>query len=186
MIDLRNKGLPETIEVDGESFLLNTDFRTWIKFGEVIKDRRNSILDCLFVFKDMTLLEAFHLPDNVFVELLNFYSNPNATPKGNTSHGDVVIDYVLDGEYIVGSFMSAYGIDLTVCDMHWHLFKALFLSLPDDTKIKQIMQMRAWHKDSQQYDDICKQQKNEWALPTKTKKVDESIMEEINNEFYNS
>ena len=46
-----------------------------------------------------------------------------------------IIDYVEDGEYIVGSFMQAYGIDLTICDMHWHMFKALLLSLPENSKM---------------------------------------------------
>lgn len=38
MIDLRIKGLPNSIEVGGKSYLLNTDFREWLKFGEMLKD----------------------------------------------------------------------------------------------------------------------------------------------------
>ena len=38
MIDLRTKGLPNSIQsLDGEPILLNTDFRLWIRFYEELE-----------------------------------------------------------------------------------------------------------------------------------------------------
>lgn len=56
-----------------------------------------------------------------------------------------VLDFDLDGEYIYASFMQAYGIDLIgeQGKLHWKKFFALFDGLPDDTKIKQVMRIRA-------------------------------------------
>lgn len=56
-----------------------------------------------------------------------------------------VLDFELDGEYIYASFMQAYGIDLINAQgkLHWKKFFALFDGLPDDTKIKQVMRIRA-------------------------------------------
>lgn len=56
-----------------------------------------------------------------------------------------VLDFELDGEYIYASFMQAYGIDLIreQGKLHWKKFFALFDGLPDDTKIKQVMRIRA-------------------------------------------
>ena len=39
MIDLRKKGLPNAIMVNGNSFLINTDFRKWIKVGKMLEER---------------------------------------------------------------------------------------------------------------------------------------------------
>ena len=83
------------------------------------------------------------------------------------------------------SFMSAYGIDLTTCDMHWHMFLALFRCLPENTKIKQIISMRSYRKDNTSYDTQCRKLKTAWALPQEIDAVDSEIVDGINEEFYN-
>ena len=80
--------------------------------------------------------------------------------------------------------MQAYNIDLTSVDLHWHMFKALFLSLPEDTKIKQIMQMRGYKKDNKSYDRQSEELKRVWSLnKTSTQDIDIS---DINELFYNT
>ena len=80
--------------------------------------------------------------------------------------------------------MQAYGIDLTSVDLHWHMFKALFLSLPEDTKIKQIMQMRGYKKDNKSYERQSEELKRAWSLnKTSTQDIDIS---DINELFYNT
>ena len=39
MIDLRKRNLPNTICVNGGFFSIKTDFREWLKFGELIKNK---------------------------------------------------------------------------------------------------------------------------------------------------
>lgn len=187
MIDLRKKGLPNHIEVAGKSYLLNTDFREWLKFGCMLQQKNHQISDFIFVVKqDITLLEILQNKDEFISKLLDFYTNNNATPRSdNSSVNDITVDYVLDGEYILASFMQAYHIDLTQCDMHWHMFKALFVGLPDDTKISQIMNMRSWKKSNIGYDEQCRKLKTLWSLPKNDKAQNEELLEEINNEFYN-
>lgn len=196
MIDLRNKGLPDAIEVDGKPFLINTDFRDWLKFGEIIESRafrmwvdlnfaeikEISFYDFLFLFKN-------EMPMSNFVpKLIEFYINQNVTPNDSgCGKSDVrPFDYILDGEYIVGSFMQAYQIDLTEVEhMHWHMFKALFLSLPENTKIKEIMSMRVWNErdEKRDYKEQKRKLREAWTLPENN--IDENeILEEINNDFY--
>ena len=59
MIDLRTKGLPNSINVGGKSYLLHTDFREWLKFGEMLKDdsifKDFNYIDLFFVIKDDVL-----------------------------------------------------------------------------------------------------------------------------------
>lgn len=185
MIDLRTKGLPNAIEVNGNSFLINTDFRTWIKFSEIIQKEDFVITDILFIFEsDINVLYLLSNEQEFLNQILNFYTNPNVTPKSESNLQNTVVDYILDGEYIVGSFLQVYNIDLTQCDMHWHMFKALFLSLPEDCKISQIMQLRSYEKNNLSYERHCEKLKRAWSLPIQNS-VDEELMQDINDEFYN-
>lgn len=179
MIDLRVKGLPTKLEVGGLFFDIDTDFRTWLKFGEIIKNKDCLLEELTFVFKGK--IPHVHFSE----ELMAFYINKNATPnyKGSSEN---VLDYILDGEYIVGSFMRAYGIDLTTIDMHWHLFKALFVSLPDDAKINQIMSMRAYKKVNKDFEQVALENKTAWKLPSITDSELDEILAEINEDFYNT
>lgn len=174
MIDLRKKSLPDTITVDGRDYLIKTDFRDWIKFSDLIETNR-PLSEYLYLMVDDIPLSNF------YPQLYEFYVNPNATPKATGSDKERYIDYIEDGEYIVAGFMQAYGIDLTKCDIHWHLFKALFVGLPDDTKIKQIMSMRAYKKDNKSYEAKCEELKKIWKLPQRNYK---EAIEEANQLFY--
>ena len=184
MIDLRNKGLPNTIVVDGRSFSIKTDFREWLKFGELMESNC-TIHDISHILNGVNERD---INDRIVYELMMFYNNPNATPNalGDDSSMIKTMDYILDGEYIVGSFMAVYGIDLTDCDMHWHKFKALLCSLPDDCKLRQIMGFRSYKKDNKSHEQNCKEMKKIWQLPSMTSEEESEILDGINDEFYNS
>lgn len=189
MIDLRKKDLPNTVTVNGKSYSIYTDFRKWLEFGELIKTQRK-YNEFYFLFKnknphdDLSILDIATQNEQVdFIPaLMNFYTNPNATPTGDGEE-NYILDYILDGEYIVGSFMQVYGIDLTSCDMHWHKFKALFVSLPDDCKIKSIIAKRSYKEDKRKMETILAEEKRAWTLP-ETKEDKSEIMQSINDEFY--
>ena len=180
MIDLRYKDLPQAIEVNGRSFLIDTDFRAWIKVGELFK--QDATLDqYLFLFtKDIPT-------DPVFIQAVQqFFYNPNVTPKFSDDSGYPVLDYVLDGEYIYGAFMQAYHIDLVDIDyLHWHKFKALVLCLPNNTMLKEIMGLRSWKKDNTDYETQCRRNKEVWSLPHENSAHDEELLNDINELFYN-
>lgn len=66
-------------------------------------------------------------------------------PRPHVGRQQRTVDFELDGEYIYASFLQAYGIDLLEEQgrLHWKRFIALFQGLPDDTKIREIMRIRA-------------------------------------------
>lgn len=178
MIDLRNNGLPKTVDVCGSPFLIKTDFREWLKFSEMIKgDCKLSDFEFLFVDKVPIV--------NFYKELVNFFINKNETPRLSTGRkGDIVIDYIKDGEYIVSSFMQAYKIDLTSIDyLHWHLFKALFVGLPDDTKIKQIISYRSYKKRNISSDTARSEMRSIWRLDQKDYEENKETKDKIRNHF---
>lgn len=175
MIDLRNKSLPNAIAVDGRDFLIKTDFREWLKFSELGKEQR-PLSDYYYLFVDeIPYCDFFHY-------LVDFYINENVTPNYSESSNEEIFDYILDGEYIVASFWKEYQIDLTSIDyLHWHVFKSLFIGLSDDSKIKQIMSMRAYKKSNKKYEEMCLENKRAWELP---KKQNDELIKEINELFY--
>lgn len=56
-----------------------------------------------------------------------------------------IIDFKVDSGYIYAAFMQAYGVDLYEQQgkLHWHKFIALLQSLPDNTRMREIMSIRA-------------------------------------------
>lgn len=171
MIDLRYRGLPSALEVDGETFRIKTDFRIWIAWLESLEV--NQIAETA-IFED-------EVPDgDSWVPVaVAFAKNESSTPHGGLGSTARAYDFVEDGEYVVGAFQQAYGIDLTdpELDMHWHRFLALFRSLPSDTVMSQAMAYRTWSKGSKEsYDSRMAKARTAWSLPAKKTVESESII----------
>ena len=156
MIDLTRDTLPSAILVGDEVFPVNTSFRVWITFGQVLEK------EGLFwggVFAD-------EVPDgDWFGAAMEFYLSENATPKKRSRQTAKAIDLVLDGDYITAAFQQAYGIDLTQGDMHWHRFKALLNGLPESTVLSRIMGYRTYERKKVDREAEMMRLREEWALP---------------------
>lgn len=186
MIDLRFKGLPDHITVADSPFLIKTDFRIWIGFEELLTRPRVQLADLWEYFDGNSLPTD---PDATISAMLDFYINKNQTPRsiGQDSQ-EKTVDFIADGEYIVAAFMQTYHIDLTSVEyMHWHLFKALFNGLPEDTYMSKIMGYRCYKKSTDKdLDTFYKDQKKRWELRRDKSEDEKAILAEINAEFYNS
>lgn len=183
MLDLREKSLPDYIEVDGSKYRIKTDFRHWLDFETKAKDPYDNLLNILDLLEDDVPQDKLF---NVYLELVAFYANENSTPKKTGSNFEQVVDFVDDGEFIYSSFLQAYNIDLLKVDMHWWIFKALFLGLPEDTKIKQIMGFRGYKPSKKTNEAMYKELKSAWMLPPKLTKEEQEAMQEWSNQFYNT
>lgn len=161
MIDLRHQ-LPTGIELGGELFLFDTDFRTWIEFLRIYEDAGVAWSG---VFSE-------RVPDgDEWVEpALEFAMSKNSTPTGSEGSAERALDFIEDGDYLVGSFWQAYGINLAEIEyMHWHVFLALFRSLPSSTKIMEIMSYRTFKESDlkEKPIDRYKKARSRWKLPVK-------------------
>lgn len=58
-----------------------------------------------------------------------------------------IIDFQVDYPLLWSAFDQCYQLDLNHEKMHWWAFKFRFDELPDTTKIKQVMQIRAMQPD---------------------------------------
>ncbi|HBG3259004.1 TPA: bacteriophage Gp15 family protein [Clostridioides difficile] len=143
--------LPESVEIDGKEYKINTDFRISILFEMLIQD--NSISDeekgenALLLYYPVIPVDTATAIDKI----IWFYScgkkenNVDDGYQGGAgSSKSQIYSYDYDDEYIYSAFLGQYGIDLQDIEkLHWWKFKALFKSLKEDTEIVKIMGYRA-------------------------------------------
>lgn len=168
MLDLRQRGLPNAIEVSGQAFLLNTDYRIWLDYPDVLMETP----DALFVDR------APIITQQVVDQLDFFYNPPREIPRGSSS-GVQVVDWQQDSDLIYAAFRQAYGIDLLTESLHWHIFRVLFDALPEDTLMVKVIQWRSYRGD----DKAMKELRNAWALPEKLSEDEQQAVDEFNELF---
>ena len=71
----------------------------------------------------------------------------------------------------MAAFQQTYGIDLTTSTMHWWRFRALFLSLPEDTLMHKIMCWRTADLSGMQSEERQRYEllRGAYALPAEVK-----------------
>ena len=145
-MNILTEKLPDCVEIDGELFDINTDFRVWIKIELLFSDD---------VPEGLKLPLALGLAFPVMPEnkqeageiLLAFYSGGLQTSrkskKKRPRRRKRIYSFEHDADYIYSAFLQAYGIDLSAAEMHWFKFRALFSALPEDCLFSKIMGWRA-------------------------------------------
>jgi hypothetical protein len=127
--------LPNVIRVNGIEISIHTDFRTWLKAGQIIRDSENrdtqevieSLADLILV--DFSDLYELH-PNDFISAITAFYSGfPRMVGEGSkkeTKKRKPDFDFEADAEFIYSSFALCYHIRLCEIDMHWWEFLILF------------------------------------------------------------
>ncbi len=126
--------LPDSVEFEGKSYAVHTDFRRWIAFFEAAGER--DLVGMLKVYRE--------LPPSAdtAVALALGFGNGAALPYGGGGKR-AVLDFETDAALIYAGFMGEYGIDLCEASLHWYKFCALLAGLGQDRRISQIMELRA-------------------------------------------
>lgn len=139
--------LPESVSLCGKSYPIKTDFKVWLRFHEIIKDKGKSpaekftdaVLCCFDPYK------CKNLPDSYEETLSVLFSFFAGTPKGKngTKPAEKVFDFTEDADYIFASFFQEYGIDLSESSMHWYKFLALLNGLSENSRLKKAVAWRS-------------------------------------------
>lgn len=144
--------LPEAVEIGGQEYEINTDFRIGIIFEALIQDET-----LLAEEKTYATLNLFFncIPHNVeeAIEKIKWFyiqgkeenkKEANSGAENNNNKHKKIFSFEEDAGYIYSAFLSQYGIDLQDTEhLHWWKFKTLFESLKDDNKIVKIMGYRS-------------------------------------------
>ena len=141
--------VPTTVDIDGISYEINSNFRNSILFELLIQD--NELTD---VDKITQALDLYYpvLPANIpeaIEKMLWFYrcgSNLDEIKSTGSGRGSKnnVYSFEYDSDYIYSAFLDQYNVDLQDIDyLHWWKFKAMFKGLKEDNEFVKIMGYRA-------------------------------------------
>lgn len=176
--------LPETVEVDGMEYEINTDFRTVILFELMMQDA-----DFPREQKPWQAIDLFYtdeVPHNIAKAtdaIIWFYAcgKPDRKKKENEageSSAKRIYSFEHDDDYIYSAFMSQYRMDLNEIEyLHWWKFRSMFNSIKEDEKIAKIMEYRSIDitpKMSKEQKSFYRRAKEMYALPV-SKSEEEKI-----------
>ncbi|MPM97945.1 hypothetical protein SDC9_145126 [bioreactor metagenome] len=144
--------LPDTVEVDGRIFPINSDFRTGILFELLIAEKE--LTNKQKIIKTLELFYENVIPNNTqnaLEKILEFYrcgknSDSQCKKSGESKKKirETVYSFDYDDAYIYAAFLDQYSIDLNDIEyLHWWKFQALFKGLKSDNEIVKIMGYRA-------------------------------------------
>lgn len=143
------EGLSDCIMVDGIKYAVRTDYRVWIKFGEIIADNtigtQKYLSAVLLCFDPRTVRVLPPNPAATLEAMCDFYACEklanarNNRMKSKCTEGGRVFSFSADWEYIYASFLSEYGIDLLTGDLHWQRFMALLRCLPENSQFMKLI-----------------------------------------------
>ena len=188
---------PEYVEIDGEKYKINTDFRVAIECNEIALDttiddeeRAMAIIYKLFGEKGLNDTDKY----DKLLELAKKYLGCGKEAEDTNNKPDM--DFVEDYSYIKTSFRSDYGINLDKEDMHWWEFFDLLNGLSNSEMgncciLNRIRNLRNYDlKDVQDTKDRQKirKAKEMVALKRDLKSKPKPTQEQINNakEFLNA
>ncbi len=145
--------LPDTVDIGGVEYPINTDFRISILFELMMQD--SSLPDEEKMQEAIRLYypEIPHDLKEAVEKLIWFYrcgkvekakKNTASQEEEENMQERLVYSFEHDDRYIYAAFLSDYGIDLQdVEDLHWWKFRAMFLALNDSCEFKKIMGYRS-------------------------------------------
>lgn len=168
-MNIKEKGCPNAVKVFGRIFRINTDFRVWLQYPDILN------VDLSRVFPEGIPI----ITQEVVDALDGFFSPSKDIPKVESSNTNAVIDWDIDADLVYSAFMQAYHIDLMEDDLHWHKFLALFSALPEDTLLVKVMQYRAYDGN----DKEMKELQRIWTLPVKVTAEEQEQIDEFNKYF---
>lgn len=175
MIELKKAGLPETVEVDGSLYTIQTSFKYFLRFIELLANKDIKPQDFDFMYKSKKPQNR----ESGLIALVQFCNPPQILPHTDKleSSSEKAVDYAVDADYIYAAFLEQYGIDLVESDMHWYKFQALFRGL-HNTKLNEIIGYRSYENTGGKRDAYTRQMeklKNAWELPPENSEGDEDL-----------
>lgn len=188
--------LPESVEIEGVEYEINTDFRISILFELLMQDP--NIKDEEKIEKALELYFTKIPPIEYISEIvdiiMDFYScgkdklisNGTTTSKGKSKQ---IYSFETDADYIYAAFLDQYGIDLQDIEyLHWWKFKALFNALKEDNEIVKIMGYRSINitNDMSKHEkEFYKKMKELYKLPDNISKNDKEKISQIEDILMN-
>ncbi len=188
-------GLPETIKTDKGSHPIITDFRASMLFEIMMLDpdmtKEEKLEETVEIYVPDYHFDSAEDLEAVIDQILWFYRCGRQEDKNGSSgssSGSVPYSFEHDTDFLIASFMEAYGIDLTTEKMHWWKFKALFNNLPESTPMRQAIYYRICDipgKASREEKERIRKLKEYYKLPVILKPEESKEIDDINEILMN-
>lgn len=140
MLNILCDDLPESVEIDGESFRLTPAFDNVLQLQKQLTNAELSDIDRAELF-------LYYLTDGapLRMDLLQAVGELLFDLGDHVKGKQRLFDFEQDADAIFASFWQAYGIDLDAQKgkLHWFKFLALLQNLPEDTAFRKIIDIRA-------------------------------------------
>jgi hypothetical protein len=139
-VNILTSALPVTVDINGEIYLINTDFRAALRVILAFEDP-----DLTAQEKQIVMLSNLYpvVPSDVSgaLEQANLFLNAGKL-NGEGEAGPRVYSFAKDANYIFAAFRQTHGIDLETAELHWWKFLALFMDLGSETTFCQLIGLR--------------------------------------------
>lgn len=177
---------PESAEIGGEIYPLNTDFREALRCFNVINDP--DISDFERPLAIVYILFGFIPEDDQLEEFVNmavkFLQCGQTKEEQNNKPSNMDFEY--DERYINASFMSDYHIDLSSVEMHWWQYIELISGLTEHCVLSRIRYLRDYDlstiKDAKERAKMA-ESKRAVALPARLTREEREAMEWFDSLF---
>ena len=148
---------PDAIEIDGEVYAVNTDFRVGLQImadfesPEFDQDERAYLmLNRLYVdLPEDKDLQFYQKAMEKAVKFLNAGEETTQDTEGKPR----LYSFGKDARLIYSAFSQTHGVDLQTADMHWWRFIALFMDLGADTAFNSMVNLRKRYHDGKLNDE---------------------------------
>ncbi|WP_100489424.1 Gp15 family bacteriophage protein [Sporolactobacillus pectinivorans] len=139
--------LDDKIRINGRDYFLDLSFDNVLRWYELIDDDSINEMGKILLAFEMFIPECEVDVDTQIkaIQAISKYIAGEPNDGQETSDQTQYYSFSKDAEYIYASFLQEYGIDLIDQQgvMRWEKFIALFKGLRDNTKINQIIGIRA-------------------------------------------
>lgn len=142
-MNMLTEKLPDSVTVKGIAFPIKTDFRTWIRFSEIMSGEGEQAEK---LAKAIRLVYGCLPPslEETVTGMLDFFAvSAERDRSAKKVTGKRVYDFAHDAGLIVAAFRQQYGIDLLESELHWHEFRALLAGLTEDTLFVKVIGYRS-------------------------------------------
>lgn len=140
-MNILTDALPETIDISGVMYQINTDFRTCLKTimafedPELTPQEKTSILLSNLYSEIPSDLETARQQANLFL-------NGGKVGNEDDEPSPRVYSFSKDANFIFAAFRQTHGIDLQKETLHWWEFLSLFMDLGSETTFCQLVSLR--------------------------------------------
>lgn len=139
--------LPESVEIDGREYEINSDYRVCLRIMEAFEDNELAPAE-----KQAVMLELLYpeMPEDIAAACtmgLKFLNCGEEAAGAAAEAPERLYSLTKDARYIFTGILQTHGIDVERIDkLHWWKFCYLFMDLREDCFFSKIIYYRTQHQ----------------------------------------